>query len=150
VKAKDRLRLWVHHLALNLVAAEGLPRSSVLVGRGEVVALPALEGEGAQERLGDLLGLYCEGLCRLVPFFPRASWAYAQRVGRDGERWAALRAARLEWEGGFRSDAEAGDPHFARAFGREGPLGAEFEEVSVRVFGPLLDLAAAGEAEGEP
>ncbi|MBI5013919.1 MAG: exodeoxyribonuclease V subunit gamma [Deltaproteobacteria bacterium] len=151
VKARDRLRLWVHHLALNLVAEEGLPRSSLLVGKGEVVGLPPLEA--AAERLRDLLDLYWEGLGRLLPFFPRASWAYAQRLGKDGDRWAARKAARSEWEGDFRKDPEAGDPHFARAFGREDPLGAEFEALAGRVFGPLLEaveLAEAGEPEGGP
>jgi exodeoxyribonuclease V gamma subunit len=143
IKVKDRLRLWVSHLALNLAAREGTPRASTLLGKDEVVALGPIEGPDAL--LADLLALYWEGLSRVVPFLPRSAWAYAAvrwGGGKDPSRSRALAQARKEWEGNDRRPGEGADPWFAHAFGETDPLGEEFEALAERVFRPLLEAAA--------
>ena len=147
LKGRDRVRAWIHHLALNLVAGEEGPRRTVVVATDQVAALgPVADAEG---RLGELLRLYAEGLCRALPFFPESSWTYAdRRWGRGDPARDALRRARERWEDGYERAGEGADPSFALCFGEEDPFGEEFERLAETLFRPWVELSAPAVGEG--
>jgi exodeoxyribonuclease V gamma subunit len=128
LRARDRLRLWLDHLLLNIAAPPGVPRVSTLVARDELLSLPA--EPAAAEILADLLALYREGAARVLPFYPETAWA-----------WQAQRNWRREWEGDrFNGKpGERDDPYIRLALrdSADAPLGAEFQLLSRRVFAPL-------------
>jgi hypothetical protein len=49
--------------------------------------------------------------------------------------------ARNKWDGSDAHPGESADPYYRRCFETIDPLGAEFRELSRRVFDPLLDCA---------
>lgn len=147
LKAKDYIKGWLQHLALNLLAHNliddlelpDLPRTTRIIGKDKVAELPPLED--AASLLLNLLEIYWQGLSEAAPFFPEASLAYANGLrGKNGGRQKALSSARGKWEGGMYASAEADDPNFALCFGEVDPLDERFEELAERVFGPMLDL----------
>ncbi|HEY6898601.1 MAG TPA: exodeoxyribonuclease V subunit gamma [Rhodocyclaceae bacterium] len=124
-RGPDLLRLWVHHLLLNVAAPAGVAPLSRLLTPAETYAMAPLEN--AAVLLADLLALYQRGRCELLPFLPRTGYAYA-----SGEpRW------RAEWQ---RDEGwcEALDPWFDLAWNGGDPCGAEFEALAQRVYAPLL------------
>jgi exodeoxyribonuclease V gamma subunit len=142
VKAEDHLRLWVAHLALNLSGAGGYPHASLLIGleNGQWSASrygPVDDPAGELERL---LSLYWQGLRRPLHFFPKSSWIFAHDTLKKGKpAEVALKTAGSAW----RPDreevwAEADDPHYDRCFRHTDPLDAEFRELAIRVFGPMI------------
>jgi len=135
-KGPDMLRLWVRHLA---AAAEGVDARSMHIGTGDgFEAPPAGDARG---RLQALLDMYARGMRAPLPFFPRASLAFAKArfTGRKPkERPEALVAAMREWEGGFGTSAERDDPHLAFLFRDAEPDWEEFAEVAERIYGPIL------------
>ncbi|MGV3534115.1 MAG: exodeoxyribonuclease V subunit gamma, partial [Chthoniobacteraceae bacterium] len=72
IKAKDYLRAWVQHLALNALPSHGIPRNTVLVGtdKSPVEFRPIMK---APALLEDLLELYGTGFTEPIAFFPKAS-----------------------------------------------------------------------------
>jgi exodeoxyribonuclease V gamma subunit len=135
LRAVDRLRAWVEHLALVALAPDGVaPRTRLLARRAKVTF------EGAQAphaRLANLLELYAAGEREPVPFFPETALAFATaaRGARAGEiATAPSRAAADKW------DAERdADAYLSLAFRDAEPLDARFAEIARTVFGPMLD-----------
>lgn len=156
-KPKDLLSIWVEHLALLCVRsagdASGYPEKSLHVGydTGKKKVEERMFGPVGDPAavLRDLLELYRDGSCEPLPFFEKASFAFAEAKsknrskGADEAVWKAREAARKEWETGEFSTSlgEEDDPWNRLAFGkvRPSPLGARFEAIAERVYGPILE-----------
>jgi len=146
VKPKDRLRIWVRHLVLNTAADEGYPRESLLVGlepreKGEVHWAGWRYGpvNGSAEILKKLAFRYLEGLVRPLPFFPEASWVFAEETLEKGRSYEqGLARARETWEGGTHSRGEREDAYFDLCFREGDALGPPFAELAQEIFGPLM------------
>jgi exodeoxyribonuclease V gamma subunit len=138
LKAKDQLRLWVGHLALNCAKAEGYPRESTFLAADSTINLPAIEG--AEELLDELLALYRKGMCYPVKFFPETSLEYAKKAREPKKAAKALSDARGKWKGSDFFPGEGKDEHCRRCFGDEDPCDKEFMETAIAVWEPLLAL----------
>lgn len=135
LRPKDRISLWLEHLALHLAAAAPAQRTSTFIAEDRTLLLPPLDPAQAAAHLADLLALYREGLHRALPFYPDAAWAYAhKRLVEEAPHEAALAEAR--------KFLEAADVAYVKTAlrGRE-PLGEEFERLAEGVFGPVIALA---------
>jgi exodeoxyribonuclease V gamma subunit len=142
---KHELDLWIRHLALN---AAGLASASTLVARDATVRFhPAAD---SQALLADLVALYRLGLAAPLPFFPRASRAYAEAMAEGRPAAEALRRALrafTEAPGGG-SGGESADAYVRQLYRQGNPLdpgflaGAgevpSFGDVAARVCRPLL------------
>ena len=146
LKAADRLRLWVEHLAWNLTAlSESSLVTSTLVA--EDVRLVFRPVPGASRYLQALLDLYWRGLQSPLRFFPRTALAFieAERkaaAGGSRSKKTPLEIARPHWIGSELSSmpAEGDDAWFRLCFRQEAdPLTDEFQSLARAVFGPLLD-----------
>lgn len=145
LKAKDRVRAWVAHLALQLAAPADHPSITLFHGTdGTLTFQPVTD---AAALLADLLRLYAGGLCAPLAFFPQTSWEFAARTdGVKGGRSDPLHAARGVWIGNDRMPGECDDGWNRLAFrGVEEPLDAAFQEIALAVARPIF--AAMKEAE---
>ena len=152
VKPRNRLELWLEHLALSCAAAEGLPSRSLLLARGAGghptrLALDS-PGEGGRALLADLIELYWHGQQAPLRFFPATSLEYAQQLLTTGDPEVALKKARAawlpSWSGYPKSDSE--DEAVRRFFGQVDPLtdspedaDLSFAFLALRVYQPLLE-----------
>jgi exodeoxyribonuclease V gamma subunit len=135
LRAKDRLRLWLDHLLLNLAAPAGVPLVSTLIARDTSMQL--VPEPRAREILADLLALYREGMQRALPFYPETAWAWVEQ-----KNW------RREWLGDTFNDkpGERDDAYIRLALRdrADDPLGAEFQQLAARVFAPLIEKLGDG------
>ncbi|MCP5157851.1 MAG: exodeoxyribonuclease V subunit gamma [Gammaproteobacteria bacterium] len=145
VKAGDYLNLWLHHLALNAAAPEGIAQQSHWIAEDQDILLHPVEA--AETSLRRLLDLYWQGSRRLLPFFPKSALTYVERLRKDKEPdpGKALWAARRTWEGDERrtGSAEREDAYYQLAFGETDPLDSEFIALAIAVFGALFDAIDA-------
>jgi exodeoxyribonuclease V gamma subunit len=139
LRAKDHLELWLQHLALCLAAPDKGECESVFVCTDRTLRLKRVgDSRGVLEAL---LAVYRQGLERPLCFFPKSSLAYALALRASSSRRRALGSARAAWDGSEPHGGENADPYYRRCFETIDPLGEEFQELSRRVFGPLLDGA---------
>jgi len=132
LRARDRLALWIEHLALCCAEAHGYPRESLLICRDSTLSLPPVED--AARLLGELLEIYGNGLQRPLPFFPETSYGFVSKGQQEAERcWYGAPSGRLK--------PESCDPAFTLCFGRHDPLDDNFTALAERIYGPLLALA---------
>jgi exodeoxyribonuclease V gamma subunit len=97
--------------------------------------------EDAKEVLGNILDVYWRGLSRPLHFFPRSSYAFARSVRKSGKpEGKALKEAEKVWTGssGF-TRAEGDEAAHYICFADADPLDREFIDLSLAVFGPLMD-----------
>lgn len=127
--AKDQIRLWLEHLLLNTLAADGYPCTSRLYMSDASVTLPPFAASG--DRLQQLLEIYWEGLHTPLKFFPAASLAYM----KSGRIEDALRV----WNN--RLCQESADRYYRRCFGEKSPFDAEFVRIAEAVCVDYLRLA---------
>ena len=124
------LRAWCAHLLLN-TDAKAPSHHTHLVDVEGVVSFPP--EDDALSKLSRLVDLYCEGLCRPLPFFPRSAWAYVLAPR------APLAGAYKVWQRSPYGPAqgESADPFFALAFRDrlDTALDSEFESLASLVFG---------------
>ena len=129
------LRAWCAHLLLNTDPAAPSHQTHLVDAVG-VIRFPAQEDAAA--KLGGLVELYCDGLCRPVPFFPRSAWAYVTAAKTP------LANARRIWAASDHAFVvgESADPFFALAFRDrlETALDSEFESLAAQVFGTPAQL----------
>jgi exodeoxyribonuclease V gamma subunit len=147
LKGKDLMAGWIHHLALNCVRQEGYGRRTLLGGLSEKsgkgrksLFYEFAPLEGGEEVLKALFRRYWEGLREPLAFFPQTSWHYAKaRLAEDKTREAALREARVTWEGNqWNKRGEMEDPHYQLCFGKADPLDSRFEDIALEIFELLL------------
>ena len=162
--AKRRINLWLRHLALRCVAPAGYPSTSLLIGRGKE-GLESLSvgdpGQAPARLLEGLVDLYRTGQRQPLPFFPRSSLAFAEKVfGLDPQDphvvAAGLAAARKVWEPTPRTGAapipgERDDPALRKVLGDldpfEGTGAVGFARASLDVFESMLSCLAG---RGDP
>jgi len=144
LKAGDYLKLWLMHLLLQAAGGpEGYALESLLLGKDGAWKYPPVDD--ARDRLEELLHLYRTGLQRPLHFFPETSWAYAKKMIKDGDptvdrEEAALDAARKAWEGSNFLREEGLDDYFRLCFSDFDPLDREFQELSLTLYGPLIEI----------
>jgi exodeoxyribonuclease V gamma subunit len=135
---RQLIMFWIKHLILD--CADPKRKSSPAVS-----ALCTGDGdcfyrcpEDSSAVLSDLLEVYWKGLRKPAPFFPRASWAYAEAVhnGRDN----AAEKAQDIFAGNDFSRGEVEDPYIRRCFSTAEELERTgFGELALRIIGPLLE-----------
>ncbi len=141
IKPKDRIKVWIYHLLLNMVAPADYPRKSIFVGEDVVLGFAPVEN--SEEFLEQLLRKYWEGLSKPLRFFPGSSWSYTESlIKKKKSEGESLEKARQNWFGKeFQGSLppEGEDPYFGLCFGKIDPLDSLFQEVAVEIFGPLLE-----------
>ncbi|MFH1081518.1 MAG: exodeoxyribonuclease V subunit gamma [Pseudomonadota bacterium] len=138
LKAWDHLRLWLHHLILNMQPDGCDDFRSVLIGRDHAWAYSPVKD--AEAILRQLLAIYWKGLSVPLKFFPDSSWTYAeQRLVNGKARAEAMRMAKPVWMGSEYRRGESENLYYRRSFGEQDPLDEEFEQLSVLVYEPLME-----------
>lgn len=134
-KGSDLLKLWVLYLAAR---AAGLSATAAHVAKDGIFRAPDLDQATAAHTLGELVGLYRQGMSAPLPLLPRASLAYAEKrfAGKDPD--TSLGAALTTWEGSMHVSPERDDPALALAYRDQDPDWEEFMNVTEQVYGPLL------------
>lgn len=146
VKARDRLRIWVHHLVLQTTGTEKYPRISTLIGidpeKREETVWAAWEYqalENSREILEELLRFYWRGLQAPLPFFGRSSWEYARaKLQKKVDDDKALQRALRTWQGNEHVPGEESDEYCRLCFEHVDPLDADFRKIALKIFGPLM------------
>lgn len=138
LKAKDLARAWAAHLVWNIAAPGAhpdIPRETLVLGLDK--GWRFFPVSDAREHLECLLAAYWRGCSEPLRVYPECSLAYATKVA-EGKQDEALPAARRKWQSTDRASGEDRDPYFVRCFGAVDPLGDDFPELALALFGPLL------------
>lgn len=135
MRENDRIRSWISHLVLGASGTNHPQETRLLMLDRAVRYSPVAD---AASRLETLLTLYQQGLSEPLPFFPRASMAWAGKA--DKSERERLEAAIAAWREGFGGrEGEGSDPAFRRCFGPEPPFGEAFVTIAETVLFPMLD-----------
>lgn len=138
-RERHLVTFWIRRLVLDCAAAalkSPVPEAAALCTR-ELDCIYRCP-ENSPAILSGLLEIYWQGLARPVPFFPQASWAYAE-AERD-EKGDAGERAQQEFEGSDRSRGEIADLYVRRCFAGADPLeDPEFRELAMSIIGPALE-----------
>jgi exodeoxyribonuclease V gamma subunit len=135
MKPKDQIRSWITHLVLNAAAPEGYPSETLLVMLDKSKRYSALDN--AALHLERLLRYYWEGLAEPLPFFPKASLAWAGKYGEESEK--RLNAALGVWADGYNTAGEGADPAIERCFGAEPPFNERFSTIADELLLPMIE-----------
>jgi exodeoxyribonuclease V gamma subunit len=132
---KDLFDAWIRHLVLNTLAPPGVAPVTRWILQDRVVNFVPVPD--ALTILEQLMELYWTGLQRPLHFFPRSAQAYL-------EKNPSLDAARKAWVS--HQYGESDDPYYRLIFRGCDPLDAEFEKLSLAVFGPMQAAMQDGRA----
>ncbi|ROR01776.1 exodeoxyribonuclease V subunit gamma [Desulfosoma caldarium] len=146
IKAKDRLRLWIRHLALCAVHPSGILLESVHIGTGKDGVFRLTPVDDPHKHLADLVELWRVGHQRPLPFFPESSWAYAEKSGKASATASPAQICGKAWKDEYKKQGDAYRPSVRTAFRGVDPLNDTFVDVALRVFGPILKMIEASKA----
>ena len=141
LREQDRIEVRLVQLAL---AATGAGASGALAlsleeNRAKSTGFAAPEDAGGH--LAQWIDAWGKGQTGLLPFFPRASLAYANALAKDKDRDGALARARAAWfgdSGPWGSAGEVdGDPYLQLVHDGRDPLTEEFETLAADLLVPL-------------
>lgn len=119
---------WIYHLAISMFAPK--KAKGTYIAKDKIVRFEPVKDSSA--RMKELLDAYWQGLSRPLLFFPESSFAYAEKIANGKGRQAALHAAETVYP-------ERDDPFYRLCFGKADPLCDGFEDISVRLFLPLIE-----------
>jgi len=122
----DKLVLaWVRSV---VCAANGIAVKGVLVGRDATLMVQPMDQETAQDTLGMLMQIWCQGLSKPLPLALKTSLAFVD----DKKPWDT-------YDGSYQTTGECSEPCLHRLFPDYETLSADprFEELSRTVYGPL-------------
>ncbi len=135
-KAKDRIKSWIMHLALNASKKNPYPAKSMLICKDASWEMGPVESIDA---LGELIEIYIKGNNELIYFFPETSLEYTNILLKKGSRTDALRQAEKKWAGNDYSAGEGSDPYYELCFGKINPLNMNFAEISLKIFETMIN-----------
>jgi exodeoxyribonuclease V gamma subunit len=134
----QELTLWVHHLILNLLAPEGVARTSRIIHpQGEYSLQPVAK---PAKHLGQLLDLYRASLNQPPPFLLKSAHAFVsmRRAGKPVDK--ALAKAEQTWLGNHYYPGEYySKPWFAQLYPEGLDLDQAFMDTAELVWGGLHD-----------
>jgi exodeoxyribonuclease V gamma subunit len=139
LKMTDYLNAWIHHLLINLDRSASAVRTTLILGNRHSWRIGPVEN--APKALRELVDYFEQGQQAPLPFFPRASLAYAETLWlKKKTRPEALEAARKTWLGDDAGylQGEALEVEHAVCFGKRVPLDESFEKVTIAVLGNLF------------
>jgi exodeoxyribonuclease V gamma subunit len=154
LQRRSELGTWIHHLLLSCFAPDGYPRAATVVGRqpsggkSSEIQVAFRAPANPQALLAKLIELYVEGTRRPLPLFPNAtSRAFVEALRKhQGDVDRALEEARKPYDNDLQKYQESADGYVRVAFADAHPFdqgavlaSAGFAEVSLAVFGPLLE-----------
>ncbi|MBN2039711.1 MAG: exodeoxyribonuclease V subunit gamma [Spirochaetes bacterium] len=142
-KARDRLKAWIAHLALNASGADTFALKSKLICKD---ATWEMEPVSSKQMLKELMEIYLKGMNELIHFFPAASMEYAQEMVLSGNHEKALRAANKKWTGNDYQTGEGSYDYNYLCFKNMDPLDKGFTEMSLRILKPMLELQKKSES----
>jgi exodeoxyribonuclease V gamma subunit len=143
IKPRETYALWIRHLVLCHLKPPGVALCSLLIGTDKILRFGTVPDP--ERELAKLLDYYRQGLRSPLPFFLKTSHAYAaaRYAGKDED--AALRAARIKWEGSENAFGEAEQVYYRAVYRDSQPLDERFGQVALDLLEPMLRAAAAGE-----
>jgi len=137
-KPKYLLNTWIYHLIVCTLLEVKNSVQSFLLCRD--AAYEFTHVSNAFDILKYLLNFYWKGISEPLHFFPVSSFEYVSTILlKNRIQPAALKAAQRKWSGSDFSRGESENPYFERCFSKNNPLDEEFEEISMKIFSPLLD-----------
>ncbi len=158
ISGKHLLQVWIRHLCLCLSGDESkVDHRSVLIGKGddEPAALVFRSVQKPIEHLTEIVRLYQEGCRRALPFFPKSSYAYAEKylslsLTEEDEHSViheAISAANKKWDGSNwgaddKIPGEKEDLTIQRFYEDQEPFSLDAPEASnlaLEVFRPIFD-----------
>ena len=141
LRAKDRLRAWVYHLAVCCGSSVGPDFStvSVTLDKSAGYRVP----DNCREILASLLEIYESGMTQPLPLFPYSSYQYAVSIIEEDEDKAFREAMKLYRAS--RGLSDLADEYVYKLFGGNYEPGDEFIRASMAVYGPLIEHEAEGE-----
>lgn len=137
IKPRHLLSAWLAHLALNAAALPDAGLQTTLVGTDEnVVFAPEPQ---AKARLAEWITAWKSAWNAPLPFFSKASAAWAAAIQDDKDEDAALKAARKEWQAvEFKREGwemgESEDRWHQCLWRDEEPFGEMFAELAERLW----------------
>ncbi|MCX8043535.1 MAG: exodeoxyribonuclease V subunit gamma [Desulfobacterota bacterium] len=143
---KVLLKTWIGHL---LLQASGGAYMTTLLDRDGAIGYEPLDAATAYRHVQELVSLFLYGLTEPLPFFPRASFAFAETYMKKQSSDKAYRAAEKTWYPNYSDSGEGDDEYIRLCFGNAFPRGDSFVQSSVTVFSPLLahmqDIGISGD-----
>ncbi|EDN68930.1 exodeoxyribonuclease V gamma chain [Beggiatoa sp. PS] len=139
LKATDFIQLWIHHLVLNSLPEQKLPRHSLLIGEeGSWEFKPVNESIVILETL--LKAYYWQGLMQPLSFFPQSSLAFVEQLTTGKTEEEAFSRAQNTWRGNDFANGEFDNDYYQLCFGKEtSPLdNGEFKILAKQFFEPML------------
>ncbi len=143
IKAKDRLKCWIEHQAVNAAGCEECESyESTLIGKDR--SFRYQPDNRAFEILEKLLNIYWQGLSQPLPFFPDSSFVFAENHFMNKTKIKdMMKKARNKWEGNEYYRGEGDDPYFRMCFRNMDPFNGEmaerFADLSTEVISTLLE-----------
>jgi exodeoxyribonuclease V gamma subunit len=135
MREKDRIRSWICHLVLDACGGGHSQETQLVMLDRSIRYRPVHD---AAAHLETLVSLYRAGLSEPLPFFPRASLAWAARADKPDR--TRLDAALVAWREGYDGrEGEGADSAYRRCFGQEPPFDERFGSIADRLFQPMLD-----------
>ena len=138
LRPRDRIEVRLRQLAL--AAAGHAPASALVVTMGQEswITTRMPEPGEPEDELARWLEAWRRGQDERLPFFPAASWAYAEHIARHGESAAgeARNKAESAWFGSPFHRGEVEDPYLSLVFGEESPVTGAFRELATGLLAP--------------
>ena len=138
LRPRDRIEVRLRQLALASAGHDPASALAVSIAEGSWSTTPLPAPEEAEEELARWLEAWRWGQGEPLPFFPAASWAYAEHIARRGESAAeeARNKAEHAWFGSPYHRGEVEEPYLALVFGEESPVTGAFRELATGLLGP--------------
>ncbi|MBW2412058.1 MAG: exodeoxyribonuclease V subunit gamma [Deltaproteobacteria bacterium] len=138
-KAKDLLKVWLHHLIYCDLKPDEFPDNSILICKDKIEKFN--RPSNPRKIMKALLNLYLQGMMKPIHFFPETSLVYIQQIQNPKKtRKDALSSAKFKWDGGGYdyNFAEGADLYYQRCLGNLDPIDETYEEIAKQVYEPLL------------
>ncbi|RUO34694.1 exodeoxyribonuclease V subunit gamma [Aliidiomarina soli] len=148
---RHALPLWLQHLVAQVVVGDNVQLSSVLIGDGASISLPAQSAATAQAQLQALGKQLDQALLTPLPVALSLAWQWLNTEREEEKLPLAEKALLQAYEGGRYSAAERDSlPYLARFFPQgQDLLDAGFASVAEELYLPFIEAMQGATIQGD-
>jgi len=131
------LELWIKHLILNVLKPANAQLTSRWLDSEKLYSFRSVDDP--KKLLGELFGIYWQGLQHPLHFFPKSSYIYMEHRLKEKSIDECLYKAKQQWCSIFNSNNESDNPYYNLAFSTEDVFDDDFVALSEQIFKPLFE-----------
>ncbi|MFH1727964.1 MAG: exodeoxyribonuclease V subunit gamma [Pseudomonadota bacterium] len=138
ISQKYILKAFINHLFLCMSNETEVEKETYIITEEKIIKLNKITDP--KKVLDEFISIYLKGMCIIIPFFPEASYRYANAIIKGENEQKAVNSVRKFWMNNYQEYSEANNIYYKKFFNNFDFNNNNFKDISLKIFKPIYEI----------